>query len=507
MRIRLLLVVLAVAVVAWILHAFAHRPFAQQTDYAWFLDVARHLLDGRGLTSNMIYPAFLYPGSAEHLDRQPFISNPPLPLLLLAGAMAVLGPNEVSGAGYGFFSYLALVGATALAASVLTRDLRTVVPSAALVALEPRVLEHSLLAGTDLLFAAVSVLLLTFAARATMRPTKTSLATSALALAFAEGVRFTAVAFLPAICIVLWLYVRRVLPVIAIVAAFVIAYGLFAAGGDPSRVGGVLAVQRTSLYPGDSSQGTLDSITVGLIAERPGPFIEKWLSNLRTNLQEIARAATPYAVGASLLAGVMLWRLRTWRPILLFLVLSLGTTVVLTTVTQTGARLYLPFVPFAFLLIVAACVSDLRLGRLALAIMALLVITSSVLDMGAAFRRQHEREARFADVAAIAAELRARAGPRDWTATDLPEEMAWRADRPVLRLPNDRDTLSRIEERHRRVDFVLLTTERIHSATYLPSSYWAEAFASDVLEGYDLTWTFDGSIVKAKLFRRSGDVP
>ncbi len=502
---RHVVVVVLLGLLAWGVYALSQRPLAQESDQAWHLDVARHVAAGLGRTSNAAYPAFLPDDARERLDRVPFVTSPPLQTLVLGAFVKVLGPSDTAAVAYGLATYLAFLVGTYLLGAGLLGDRSLAAVAAVLVGLEPHVLRAGIGAGNDLLFGLGSLGLFATA----LLPQRVSMRWALLSGAALVGlqlIRYNAGVFLPGLWLVLW-QLRRPWTEAAVLAAVYLAGSVITsalAGVAPSQTGSLAFLYETRLYPGFSAAGAPEPAPPAqALLEHPDVFVLKWARMLHSNFNQILEAVTPYAGGFVIFAGLLLLRRPPWRERIAFLVVTLGAMIAVTTLTETAARLYLPFVPPALLVAVAGASADRWLARRALPVLVLAILLPFLFDIGLGFRDTPRREARAADIAELAGRLRVSTTTSDWIATDLAEDMAWRADRPTLRLPNDRDALAAIERRHRDIDYVLLTTARVGNPAYayVSSDDWATALRTE-LPGYTLAWEMRGVTMQARLFRK-----
>ncbi len=320
-------------------------------------------------------------------------------------------------------------------------------------------------------------------------------------------VRFNAVALVPGTLLLLW-WPRRSLRGVALAAGVFVVGAVLTALALPVRAVAVdYLVFGTSLYPGVSLQGSLDEVSLRSVLAHPSAFLAKWYSNLVTTFYAIPNSANPYVAGAALWSALVLASRPSWRPAVLSVALALLGIVLLTGFTQTAARLYLPFAPFAVTFVVAAGGTVLASRRVALSLLALIVVLPFLADVEVARHGREAREARAADLRAVVERLHASTGATDWVASDVHEVMAWEADRPMLRIPNDRATLAAVEQRYRPVDFVLLTTIRTGERGFLPDASWSTALETGELQGYAPVWLYEGRTLSARLFHRTGREP
>jgi hypothetical protein len=227
--------------------------------------------------------------------------------------------------------------------------------------------------------------------------------------------------------------------------------------GHASSIQGNPMLLYTPEYPGYSSArsyGTAMPAVIPYVLAHPGTFAVRWVKDVLGFGIDLLRGLGPIAIGLAM-AGLLLREAREryapLRPTVPFAI-AIALQIAAFSALERSPRFLVPVAPLACVMIglVAAPALDRLCGRRALIALFALLITERALTVAFDTREAPRRFPPLPRAAATALNAEATAGswPRDrLIVSDVPDWVAWHADRPALLLPLSRD-LARVDRDH-----------------------------------------------------------
>jgi hypothetical protein len=444
---------LAALLLALLFTVATYRSIAPSSDLWDYSQEARQLARGAGFTSLYTYPTHLGPD-----DRPPFPVRWRMPLYAARGAM-VLKTGAPLPLGYLLMvaqSHAALVAFAFLLGAHLASVRAGHVAAASALAC-PLFLDAYSPGMSQVPVAALSLLVWLLLLR--WRGAATA-ALAALVAAAAWYLRGESLLMAP-----LWAWAagrgnaRRGFLFAAAYLLLCAPWPLYLAHttGHASSIQGNPTLLYTPEYPGYSSArsyGVPMPAAIPYVLTHPGTFAGRWVKDALGFGVDLVGGLGPLAIGLAI-AGLLLREAREryapLRPALPF-VIAIALQIAAFSALERSPRFLAPVAPLACVMIgiAAAPALDRLGGRRAVIALVALLIAERALTVAFATREAPRRFPPLPEVTASALSQAAAAGawPRDQLiVSDVPDWVAWHADRPALLLPLSRD-LARVDRDH-----------------------------------------------------------
>ena len=444
---------LAALFVAILFSAATYRSIAPSSDLWDYSQEARQIARGQGFTSLYTYPTHLGPS-----DRAPFPVRWRMPLYAARGAMML---NVGASLPLGYFlvvaqSHAALVALVfLLAAHLASRRAGHIAAATALAC--PLFLDAYSPGMSQVPVAALALLVWLLLLR--WRGATTAVL-AAIVAAAAWYLRGESLLMAP-----LWAWVavrgraRRGLLFAVVYVLLCAPWPVYLAQttGHASSIQGNPMLLYTPEYPGYSSArsyGVAMPAAVPYVLAHPMTFAVRWIKDVLGFGLDLLGGLGPLAIGLAM-AGLLLREAREryapLRPTLPFLI-AIALQIAAFSALERSPRFLVPVAPLACVMIgiAAAPALDRLCGRRALEALFALLIAERALTVAFQTREAPRRFPPLPPATASALNAAATAGvwPRDrLILSDIPDWVAWHADRAALLLPLARD-LARVERDH-----------------------------------------------------------
>lgn len=499
---------LAIGAALWGVHALAKLPWYGDTEAAWLLDVARHVVMDKGTTTSVTLPVYLVATGDAPVDADPYLRTPPGYPLLLGLVLRVFGPSEASAMLLHGVLFVALLALTFTASRALLPP-RWAAVATLMLALDPALLlSATFIAEHNLPFwvGIMGVLALLLRASGLW-----AVLFAGTTLGLLQIVRFNAVWYLPAFLVLLWLVTERSQRarrgatfagawLVATVAAAMLTRGT---ATSISAVTSILF--GTSAFPGLTIQGVLSLPTLSEVFTTYLPEIAaKYAAGLRFYVMGFGVAGAPALAGGAIVAFVLLLRSRSEAPLAWWAAVATVTTVALMSFFDFALNHLTLVLPAYAILVLAA----LRRAGVDLRVAAAVLLALSSLQYAAetakSFRDMPSRAAYAAEMSRLWVRVSRYASPSDWIATDVPSVLTWHTGVPSIRLPNSPADLSAVERLRRPLTLLVVTDiETPDASTKFPPGAWGPVVEGRPVPGFELAERFEGQRIRAVILRRS----
>ncbi len=501
-------VCVAIGTVAWAIYAWASRPWYALGDEPYYADAARHVAEGQGATTSILYtPAFLAAAPASTPITLEPLTHAAGYSYLLGLFFKLFGASETTG--------ILLVGVLVIAflsvTYVLARQLVAPFPAAIVTltaGLAPAFLQEAVTLGNDVLFAVGILIVAAIEFRAPPQSVRWRVAEGCV-LALAQVVRSNAVVLVPALAIVIAARgsSRRVSAGAAFVVTSLAATAILLTVTGATRFSQIMSsfylLQETPDYPGLSlfTATSLPPLSDAITRHLPA-ILYKELAGLRYYASAIPDLGVPLVAGGMVLATLLLLGSREVRPMILFAIVGTVLTVLLAAAVGFATRLVLFMLPVYLLLIVRSLVEHARYVRTSLAVLLAIAVLTYGSETTRLLRDQGARNAYARDVEGLVSAVRTTTSADGWIATDVPSLLAWHADRATVLLPASPDGLPLLETRRHRVDYVVITSIKSDPGERIfPTSVWRQILDGAALAGYEREQTIRSGSITAVVLR------
>ena len=518
----LILFVLLLAGIVWFGFYATHTKEIAGSDDRCYTEIARNIVNGRGVVRNFIYPVDI--NFFERLPVPEFIHPPGYPLIL-AGLFKLFGISDFVALLPSYLSYFVLLS---LLFYFVKRylDIKTAVIAAVILIFNKEILDASLVALSEAVYMLMFFLFFVSVIRA---KSLKGIFVAGILLGVSHLIRENIYPFL--IPLFVYLYLFPDLPRGKKMAFFIVGFliplipnilrSFFDTGSFFFSYGKFALMAYTVKYPWLNIYRDIQNPSLfEFLMETPGQFFWKYVSNVVNALEQFVSISNPY-VSVFFILEMFHWKIsEEWKRIkmlFLFLLISQLFFVALFTFTT---RFFVPFLPMIIVFAsqgfgrvlenLISCVKPhWRKKALCLSVFLLLIffITPAVYTI---FQPNKPEELGFKtpqfgflipkrEAIRLGDFLRSELRPDQVVWTDLPEVLEWEADQFSGWLPTQ---IKAVYEIHKKipVDAILLTSVR---TPYKMEEEWKYLlFSEHSLPGYRNVKVYKSGTVFAKLLIR-----